>query len=104
MNTELSAFAAAAANPFAALMSPEIVIAAHERMATRVTGVVHRPLDKPRLVRTGQEALAAVDAEVDAENFDDSDSAFDSDCDISDIVSGTHGAQAFVPAPRMLTN
>ncbi len=86
MNTEFSAFASAAGNPFAAFMTPELVVAAHERLATRVAGVVHRPLDKPRLVKAGHEALAAVDAEVDADTFDDVHTAFDAGDDLSDIV------------------
>ena len=92
MNTEFSAFAPAANNPFAALMSPELVIAAHERLTSHVAGVVHRPLDKPRLVKAGQEAFVVVDAEVDADSVDDIDSAFDAGRDIadfSDIVSSS---------------
>jgi hypothetical protein len=67
MNTEFGALSAAT-NPFAAFLSPEVVIAAHERMGSRAAGVVHRPLDKPMLAKAGQEALAEVDAEVDADD------------------------------------
>ena len=95
MNTEFSAFAPAAGNPFAAMMSPELVIAAHERMGTRRAGVVHRPLDKPRLMGAGHEALAALDAEADADGLDDVDAdtvvALDTSSDISDIVSRSFG-------------
>lgn len=90
MTVESISFPSAASNPFAALMSPELVIAAHERMATRVAGVVHRPLDKPRLVRAGQEALAALDAELDDETFDEVDDAVEFGCEFHDIVSATY--------------
>jgi hypothetical protein len=35
-----------AENPFAAFLSPEVLVAAHERLGKRFAGVVHRPLDK----------------------------------------------------------
>jgi hypothetical protein len=94
MNTEFSAFATAANNPFAALMSPELVIAAHERMSARTAGVVHRPLDKPRLVKAGHDSFVVVDDEVDMEEFDDVDGALElavDMSDISDIVSSNSG-------------
>ena len=69
MNTEFGTFTPAA-NPFAAFLSPELVIAAHQRMSSRVAGVIHRPLDKPMLPKAGQEALVALDAQVDAEGVE----------------------------------
>ena len=66
MNTEFGNLTAIA-NPFAAFLSPELVIAAHERLASRVIGTVYRPLDKPMLPKAGQEAYAAIDAEVDGD-------------------------------------
>jgi hypothetical protein len=67
MNTEFGSLTTIA-NPFAAFLSPDIVMAAHERLASRVLSTVHRPLDKPMLPRVGYENLAELDAEVDGED------------------------------------
>jgi hypothetical protein len=88
MNTESSAFSPVI-NPFATLMYPEFVIEAHERMATRAAGVVHRLLDNPRLVKAGQEAVAAEDAQIDADASDEADAALASRDDAPEISSGT---------------
>jgi hypothetical protein len=66
MNTEFGSLTTVA-NPFAAFLSPDIVMAAHERLASRVTGTVYRPLDKPMLPKVGYESLDELDAEVDGE-------------------------------------
>ena len=67
MNTEFGSLTTIA-NPFAAFLSPDIVMAAHERLASRVTGTVYRPLDKPMLPKVGYESLAELDAEVNGED------------------------------------
>lgn len=66
MNTEFGSLTTSA-NPFAAFLSPDIVMAAHERMSSRVAGTVYRPLDKPMLPKVGYESLAELDADVDGE-------------------------------------
>lgn len=67
MNTELGS-PTTVANPFAAFLSPDTVMAAHERLAGRVLGTVYRPLDKPRLPKVGCENLTELDEEVDGED------------------------------------
>jgi hypothetical protein len=58
MNTEFGSLTTIA-NPFAAFLSPDIVMAADERPASRVTGTVYRPLDKPMLPKVGYETIDA---------------------------------------------
>ena len=73
MNTEFGSLTAVA-NPFAAFLSPQVVMAAHERLTSRVMGIVHRPLDKPMIPKAGQVMFAELDAELDGE--DDEFAAF----------------------------
>ena len=69
MNIELGS-PTAIANPFAAMLTPDVVMAAHERLTSRVLGTVYRPLDKPMLPKVGYESLAELDAEADVAGDD----------------------------------
>lgn len=64
---------ARAPNPFQCFIDPHAAVEAHRRLtATLIAGSrLCHPLDKVRLVRGGQEALAAFDDEVEADAVGD---------------------------------
>lgn len=58
-------------NPFAAMMTPELLCGAHARLTGRVASQVHRPLDKPLIRKLVRDDLAAFDDAIDAETLSD---------------------------------
>lgn len=65
--------ASVASNPFALMMNPESVFAAmasSERLA-RLHSRVCRPLDKPLIAKTDDDAAAAFDELIDGTDADD---------------------------------
>lgn len=66
---------AQAPNPFQCFMDPQAAVEAHARLTTMLIAGSRQchPLDHRRLVRSGQDACAAFDAEVEADSFGDVD-------------------------------